>query len=352
LLFPWNIVASPNFSHNHNVFFSTRYRGVWRSEDSGAHWTNIWDTSGWVDSLVISPAFISDGTLYAFIREEGIYKSEDRGKTWSLIHKADRSLTALAISPDYQKDGTVFASGTGGLIKTLDRGRNWQKISGFCCDESGADVAAIALSPNYANDGTVLVSVTGKGLYKSVNGGTEFIETGADLIDGNHLLRTLAFSPNYAQDNIIIGASNESLFRSQDGGASWERLARPIRYEENNDYVRYRGQWESAESEKSSARQVSYSGVAGDKVSLDFVGSEVRWIGSKSDHHGIGKIYIDGLLKGNADLFSDSNVFNTTVFSIENLPDTHHTVTIEVAGIKNPKSSGYRVDIDAFEVIH
>jgi hypothetical protein len=34
------------------------------------------------------------------------------------------------------------------------------------------------------------------------------------------------------------------------------------------------------------------------------------------------------------------------------MPDLHQWVTIEVADIKNPKSSVYHVEIDAFEVIH
>ncbi|NEP62876.1 MAG: hypothetical protein F6K31_39170, partial [Symploca sp. SIO2G7] len=141
----------------------------------------------------------------------------------------------VEISPDYGQDQTVFVSSYDGLFKTTDAGESWQR-------SAIADVAAdrtllegVALSPNYREDGTVVVSLRGKGLYKSVDKGVSFAPIGDPRLAFSRMYnvpcagRPIKFSPSYAEDNTIFGfgTATTDIYRSMDGGETWEILATP-----------------------------------------------------------------------------------------------------------------------------
>ena len=94
---------------------------------------------------------------------------------------------------------------------------------------------AVALSPNYAQDGTLMVSLRGKGLYKSVDKGETFAPIGDASLAFSRMYnvpcagRPIEFSPNYAKDNTIFGfgTADTDLYRSTDGGDTWEILQTP-----------------------------------------------------------------------------------------------------------------------------
>jgi hypothetical protein len=61
---------------------------------------------------------------------------------------------------------------------------------------------------------------------------------------------------------------------------------------------------------------------------------------------GKAKVYLDGAYKGLVDLYNPTPQCGVVL----HIPG-NHTVTIEVSGQKNPSSTGYLIDIDAFEVV-
>jgi photosystem II stability/assembly factor-like uncharacterized protein len=362
ILFPTVIAISPDFASDSTIYLGTRYRGVFRSVDGGVNWSPIWKANGGrITSLVISPDFSCDRTLYAGVLGQGIYKTVDGGDTWRpsadyITTFAERDQVTpgfrLAISPNYKKDKIVFAGTGEGLYKTIDGGKSWQKLEGSAFGGNGY-IQAIAISPNYQNDRTLIITVKGRGLFKTIDGGVTFVEIGHDLINNNHFLRLLEFSPAYSIDNTIYVAGDE-LFQSTDGGNTWKLIGRPIRYEnmqDQQDVIYYQGDWEVSEGNGFSASTVSHSNVAHNKAVLNFVGTGVVWIGTESNNQGVARVCIDGDSKAYVDQFSDTRNDMVRSYSITSLDYGPHTIMIEVTDTKNPKSSGYRIEIDAFDVM-
>ena len=141
----------------------------------------------------------------------------------------------IAISPNYPQDQTLFVSSYDGLFKTMDGGNSWQPVAIADVARDRTFLEGVALSPNYGQDGTVMVSLRGKGLYKSVDGGESFAPIGDASLAFSRLYnvpcagRPIEFSPNYAKDNTIFGfgTANTDIYRSTDGGTTWESLTTP-----------------------------------------------------------------------------------------------------------------------------
>lgn len=351
-IFPREIVISSQFKIDPTIFFSTRYDGAFRSFDGGQKWssTSSMGPGGWVTSLAISPNFLSDGTLISGVRGDGIYRTRDGGEIWRKVYDWKTLSIYIVVSPNFNIDKTIFAGSGEGLVKTTDGGATWEKVGGACCGQN-ASIKAVAISPNFQSDRIVMVSVEGRGLFKSDDGGSSFFEIGPELINKNHNLINLKFSPTYQSDKTIFGASYEEIFRSADGGETWVLLKRPIRYEEGSDYIRYEGKWASKEYEQFTLMKVKHSDIPTSRARFNFVGSGIRWIGGKGDAHGMAKVFIDGKLTQLVNQFSSEREFKVPVFSIDKLNEGAHSIEIEVTNTKEPQSSGYRIDIDAFDVI-
>ena len=360
------LAVSPNFASDNTLFFGTRYHGIFRSVDGGLSLSMIWDGMGrTVTSLVISPDFSSDGTLFASLRGAGVYKTVDGGDTWQpanngftfleawqspTVHDITEKDVRLAISPHYGADKTVLAACSEGLFKTTDGGESWQELEDPAYGEDGY-IIGMAISPDYANDETLIVSVRGRGLFETRDGGITFAEIGSGLIENNYAIEYMAFSMSYATDDTIYAASDEELFRSTDGGTTWEMIPRPVRYENMRDVVYYEGEWSISKGDDVSASSVSYSDVAHNKAVLNFVGTGVSWIGTESNDQGIARVYIDGNYMGDVDQFSDTRKPMVRSFSVADLAYGPHTIIVEVTDTKNPQSKGYRIEIDAFDAV-
>ncbi|MEN8129480.1 MAG: hypothetical protein ABFS45_04640 [Pseudomonadota bacterium] len=364
--YPTRIAPSPNYSQDRLVFFGTRRHGVMKSSDGGTSAVVIWNGMGEVIAdLAMSPDFQHDRTVFASVRGMGVYKSEDGGDNWSAVNHGLDVIDAwkgkvlhgihindlfVAISPGYGKDQTLFAASSHGLYKTENGARSWSKIKGLAYGENSY-VIALALSPNFAKDNTLLISVKGKGLYKSMDRGNTFTMLSSTLIENNYDVNRILFSPNYDKNHTIYAASYEEVFVSHDDGMSWETISRPVRYENHRAVVIYNGDWRTEKAEEYSAGKVSYSDARGSDVTLNFVGTGVKWIGTRSNEQGKASVYIDGQYMSDIDQYAKASETLVESFVVTNLSRGAHSIRIEAMGEKNLTSQGYRVDIDAFDIL-
>ncbi|NEZ61769.1 hypothetical protein D0962_03090 [Leptolyngbyaceae cyanobacterium CCMR0082] len=236
------LLLSPEFGSDKTMYVGNQAGLLFRSTNGGKTLKEVaklpWKRGNDSPSMVISSGFAEDRTLYV-VAETGVYKSTDAGETWQSTTEASSIATAgnlhIEISPDYPQDQTLFVSSYDGLFRTTDAGDSWQSVAIADIAPDRAFLEGVAISPNYAADGTVMVSLRGKGLYKSVDKGESFAPIGDASLAFSRMYnvpcagRPIEFSPNYAQDNTIFGfgTANTDIYRSIDGGSTWEILATP-----------------------------------------------------------------------------------------------------------------------------
>ena len=108
--------------------------------------------------------------------------------------------------------------------------------------------------------------------------------------------------------------------------------------------------WEKNHSEEYSSGTVMCSQERESQATLRFVGSEVRWIGTRGPDRGMASTFIDGVFQATVDQYSSDRQVLQELFSMNGLSHGPHSITVKVDGARNEKSSGVRIDIDAFDV--
>ncbi len=89
---------------------------------------------------------------------------------------------------------------------------------------------------------------------------------------------------------------------------------------------------------------------AGDSLTYTFEGSGFSIISVRHWNYGIMDIYVDGVRRGSADLYSQSAEAQARVFTLDELKPGVHTVTVECTGLKNPSANFTFIAVDAIEV--
>jgi DNA-binding beta-propeller fold protein YncE/photosystem II stability/assembly factor-like uncharacterized protein len=281
------IVASPDFQED-DTLFTIVETGLYKSTDGGKSWGLVGDglpPDEWVVSLALSPDYANDQTLFVGVSSGltggGVYKSTDGGHSWRLacLGLSDLLVQGVAVSPGYADDATVFArSYRQGLFRSTDGGAHWEALgeryaakpedrrlgtlalsSAYVTDStlwagmSGPDrdallastdggdtwqelmsgeAEALALSPAFAEDGRAFAAFRGLGLLRTADGGHTWEAANAGLLYENAAFTALTLSPSFAQNRTLYallawwaeGSERSRLYRSIDGGDSWQGL--------------------------------------------------------------------------------------------------------------------------------
>jgi photosystem II stability/assembly factor-like uncharacterized protein len=244
---------------NKLVFYQgTTGGGVWKTEDGGLNWKNVSDGyfgTGSVGAVAVAPS--DPNVVYVGMGEscfrgnathgDGVYKSTDGGKTWTRVGlEATRQIGRIHVHPRNPEVVWVAALGDSfgpsqhrGVYRTRDGGRSWQKV--LYRDE---DAGAIDLTLDPANPDVLYASLLemrrfpwgfrsagpGTGIFKTTDGGDHWTELTEypGLPSGPKGRIGLALSPARPERVwAIIDAEmgKKGVFRSDDAGASWTRLA-------------------------------------------------------------------------------------------------------------------------------
>jgi photosystem II stability/assembly factor-like uncharacterized protein len=248
------VIAVTGVPGEPNVFyFGAASGGVWKTTDSGANWTPIFDHEpvASVGAIAVAPSdhnIIYVGTGEACIRGtitygDGVYKTTDGGRTWRNVGLRDtRHIGALIVDP--KNPNLVFVAALGhaygpseerGLFRTTDGGQTWQKVL-FKDDKTGAIDAVF----DPANPSTLYASLwevyrtpwslssggPGSGLYKSTDGGATWKRLEGHGLPAGIMGRIgVAVASNSDRVYALIEAKDGGLFRSDDGGASWIKMS-------------------------------------------------------------------------------------------------------------------------------
>jgi photosystem II stability/assembly factor-like uncharacterized protein len=224
-------------------YFGTPGGGVWKTTDGGRVWKPIFDDAhvASIGALALAPS--NPDIIYVGTGEEtagnGMYRSTDAGKTWANAGLRDeRYITAILVDPrdpnivvasarDYQ------AAGPGrGIFRTTDGGKNWTQV--FFKDDKTSVVDMVAapddarivyaatynlqINPNQrralGSDSQIFKSID-EGVTWQQSSGAGLPETGRGSIG-----LSVAVGTGGKRVYAII---NSGFFRSDDGGANWQR---------------------------------------------------------------------------------------------------------------------------------
>ncbi len=226
--------------------------GVWKSTDGGHAWKPIFDEQPvqTIGALAVAPSdpnVLYAGTGEANIRGNvqpgvGIFKSTDGGTGWTQVWHQAGQIGALVVHP--QNPEIAFAAVLGhafgpnperGVYRTRDGGASWEQVLAKDADTGASDVAIDPSNPRILFAGLWQARRTpwgmtsggpGSGLYRSKDGGDSWQQlTGHGLPEGIWGKVGVAVAPSdgtrvYA----LIEAEQGGLFRSDDGGESWKRV--------------------------------------------------------------------------------------------------------------------------------
>lgn len=177
-------------------------------------------------------------------------------------------------------------------------------------------------------------------LYSPVEQIQAAVFTASGLADANH---TLTIEATGTQ-NIASGGSLVVV----DG---FEVTYTGTRFQETHAAVAYGAGWilgnrDKAYSEGATAESIT----AGAQATISFTGSGIRWIGARGPQTGIARVFLDGSLVEEIDLYSPGEGPQHAVYTAENLAAGTHTLTIQVLGRSNIASTDVWILLDAFDV--
>ncbi len=250
------VAADPK--HESVFYFGAVAGGVWKSDDAGQYWENVTDgflTTGSIGALAVAA---SDGNvIYAGTGEstiridvthgDGVYKSTDAGVTWRHMGLSEsRHIGQIRVHPNDPDVVYVAALGHAskdnperGLYRSNDGGENWKLVL-HVSERAGA--VDVSLDPN--NPRIIFATVwqarrtfwsidsggPDSGLWRSRDGGDswENISHNPGMPDGT--LGKIGVSVSPARSGRVFAmveaeGRKRGLYRSDDLGETWEKVS-------------------------------------------------------------------------------------------------------------------------------
>ncbi len=234
-------------------YFGTPGGGVWKTTDAGRVWKPVFDAQhvASIGAVAVAP---SDGsTIYVGTGEQtrgnGIYKSTDSGSTWVRSGLDDtRFIQAVVVDPHNPNIAIAAANSLGvgilwrpypksavtvdrGIFKTTDGGKIWKKVLtrddtigvvDLCADPGDARTLYAVVYVPPTGTGKTAVAATSE-ILKSTDQGSSWkplISKGLPDKDRGRLGIAVA-AGNHGRR--LYAIMNQGFYRSDDGGASWQR---------------------------------------------------------------------------------------------------------------------------------
>lgn len=239
-------------------YFGSTGGGVWKTTDGGQYWRNVSDGSfrrASVGALCVAPS--DPNVIYAGMGEttirgnvshgDGVYRSTDAGATWAHLGlEQTRHIGRVRVHPTNPDLVYVAAFGHAhgpnperGLYRSGDGGKTWDLVL-YRGEDAGANDIAIdpqnpriiyasfwqaRRGPSYLTSGG-----PGSGLFKSRDGGDTWEELTGRPGMPTGLKGKIGVAVSPARSGRVwaiieaVKAEDGGIFRSDDGGESWERL--------------------------------------------------------------------------------------------------------------------------------
>ena len=239
-----------------NVFYMGTTGGVWKTNNAGATWQAISDDdfgTAAVGAIAVAP---SDPNVVvvgmgespfrniASSQGDGVYKSTDAGGSWTHVGFRDvKQIGEIRIHPEdpdimwVAAQGNTYRPGPGtGVYKTTDGGASWRRVLEPLNESTGA----VDLALDFSNPRILYASMwdnqrtawelrsggDGSGIWRSTDGGESWERLSEDLPEGMGKIGVAASAARPGRVFAVIEAGDDAggLYRSDDGGDSWEHI--------------------------------------------------------------------------------------------------------------------------------
>ena len=206
-----NINAAVISPQDHNVIYlGTSDDGVFRSLNRGMQWQEVSELGARnVFCLAVSPKnnyHVLAGT------NNGLRVSLDGGDFWQSISEVgDVEVTSITFS--LSNDNQIFVTTEVGIFESQDNGYSWQSINQGLVHQWSSCVVT-------SSNGTIYVGTLGGGVYQKEYNQLSWLASNSGLFREEMSGISLAVKNN----NLIYLGTNFSIFRSLNGGNSWEEV--------------------------------------------------------------------------------------------------------------------------------
>ena len=239
-----------------HVYYMGTTGGVWKTENAGASWFPVSDEdfgTAAVGAIAVAP---SDPNVVvvgmgespfrniASSQGDGVYKSTDAGKSWTRIgFEALRQTGEIRIHPHDPDTIWVAAQGnayaetdTGGVYKTIDGGKNWRRVLDplnpttgavdLALDFSNPRILYAAMWDNHRDPWALRSGGEGSGIWRSTDGGESWERLTEGLPEGMGKIGVAASSAKPGRAWAIVEAEGKQggLYRTDDGGDTWSQV--------------------------------------------------------------------------------------------------------------------------------
>jgi len=224
--------------------------GVWKSVNGGLTFKPVFDEhTQSIGAIAVDPGdpkIVWVGTGESWVRNsvsvgDGVYRTKDGGETWDHLGLTDTEhIARIVVSPADSDTAWVCATGhlwnaneQRGVFKTTDGGKSWKKVLYVDENTGCSDLAADPQEPRILYAGMwqfrrspafFTSGGPGSGLYRSTDGGETWQRLDGGLPTGELGRIAVAVAPSRPSTvYTVVESKDTALYRSDDLGEHWER---------------------------------------------------------------------------------------------------------------------------------
>jgi len=219
--------------------------GVYKSVDGGRTWSHIGlEDTRQIGAVIVDPnnadivLVAAFGHAFGPNAERGVFRTADGGRSWTKVLYRDARTGAIDVCFDPHDARIVYAAlwqalrqpwnfssgGPGsGLYRSTDGGISWTRLSGNGLPAGLLGRIHVTVSGADSKRIYAMIESADGGLYRSDDGGVHWRRVNSDgrLSQRAWYFSTILADPKKAD---TLYAENTGLFRSTDGGATFELL--------------------------------------------------------------------------------------------------------------------------------
>ena len=239
-----------------HVYYMGTTGGVWKTVNAGASWEPVSDEdfgSAAVGAIAVAPSdpnVVVVGMGESPFRNtmssqgDGVYKSTDAGRSWTHIgFDHVRQIGEIRIHPGNPdviwvaaQGNTYAAEDDGGIFKSTDGGTTWRRVLEPANRTTGAVDLALdmgnprilyaAMWDNQRTAWALRSGGPGSGIWRSIDGGESWERLAGGLPDGMGKIGVATSPAKAGRVWAIVEAEGDEggLYRSDDGGDTWEQI--------------------------------------------------------------------------------------------------------------------------------